>query len=191
MGRRRVRPQCVRPLCHRGIEGAADLKAEGGDGDGRITAGELAAFVQQKVERWARHTKGVLQKPVLIDNDKIADRMELVVADENYVPPVPRKYAEPADLLAAAWKEYFELEKMSPHPAVYAPHLWRQYQDTLLRYEALLRADDALSAERLTTPLQTLKGQIARARESLRLRCVDRVPGDAGPSRRRTDQNGG
>ena len=53
---------------------------------------------------------------------------------------------------------------MTPHPAVYSPSLWRRYQDTLVRYEQLLRAGDPTKktidlAGRLAGMEKTLKSE--------------------------------
>ena len=56
-------------------------------------------------------------------------------------------------------------------PAAYAPHLYRQYLETLLRYEQLLRAGDGAAA------------QMQRAAAGLRSAFVERAL-EKGPSGR-------
>jgi hypothetical protein len=70
----------------------------------------------------------------------------------------------PAEL-KTAWEEWSKLRTEVPAPAVYSPHLWRRYHDTLLRYEQLLRAGDPTKkAASLRTSLTRLKGRIGAAR---------------------------
>src|SRR5262249_49425764 len=127
-----------------GLKGAAKTK-----GDGRITAGGLAHYVIPRVERWALHNRDALQKPSLIDPDKLADSMELVTSDSNYAgsdPKLSDQVGAPEGL-ADAWDRREKLEQAVPHPSVYTPHWWRLYQDALLRYEVLLRAGSEKATE--------------------------------------------
>src|SRR5262249_11772554 len=61
-----------------------------------------------------------------------------------------------------AWKKFQTLSKQVPSPLVYTPHIWRQYQDTLIRYEQLLRAGDRRKAPDLKKDLDKLEEDIAR-----------------------------
>jgi hypothetical protein len=149
-----------------GLKGAADQSGEGGKTSGVIDAAKLADFVKRRVEQWVRHNKGALQTPVLIDNDKIASKMELVIPDSNYTAPKPGQPAVPEKQLKAAWDEFVKLnEKTSPHPSVLAPHLWRLYQDTLFRYQELLLAGDESNADRLGKNLDRLGDQIRASKD--------------------------
>ena len=48
----------------------------------------------------------------------------------------------PPQALQDAWNRCQELRSQPLSPATYTPHLWRTYQDALVRYEQLLRAGD-------------------------------------------------
>jgi Mg-chelatase subunit ChlD len=141
-----------------GLRGAAAT-------NGRVTARSLADYVTPAVERWVRHNRAALQRPVLLDPGGVAG-MELVVADGDYAgqdPGDPGPFSPP-DALRQAWQDRFELDRSTPHPAVNTPHWWRQYQDTLLRYEQLARAGDDQHAGALQKGLDDLKGRIQRGR---------------------------
>lgn len=129
-----------------GLRGAADDRREGGNGDRRVSAGELADYVDKKVPIWvkAAHNKAE-QTPLLLpsaEGRKRAESIELALARE---PDFPLPASEPLssetlEALRKAWEEEDELAGKVPSPAVYSPQLWRQYRDTLLRYEDLLLA---------------------------------------------------
>ena len=52
-----------------------------------------------------------------------------------------------------------------PSPATYTPALWAEYQDTLLRYERLLRAGDQAGAARMAGRLRDLELKIGQAEQ--------------------------
>jgi len=148
-----------------GMKGAADLKTNGGDGDGRLTAQELSSYVQKHVKHWVRHNRDALQEPVLLDPSELAGSMELVFAGDGYQPPDAQKASEFAvpDELMKAWAQSQELTKTSPPPSLYAPQLWRVYLDTLLRAETLFRQGDTDNATRQLTSLGDFRERIRQA----------------------------
>jgi hypothetical protein len=145
-----------------GLRGAADE-----DGNGRITADELADYVSKNVERWAAASRNALQKPFLLGGTERARSIELAVASSSYQPPDPRSapgYATP-DLakVREQWQKHEALRREVPTPYVYTPQLWRRYEDTLLLYEQLVRAgsDEVAKVE---ATLGRLEDEIARGR---------------------------
>jgi hypothetical protein len=162
-----------------GLKGAADLKEEGGDNAGIVNAKELADYVQKKVRHWVRHNRGALQTPVLIDPDNVAARMDLRTPEGNFKPEPPKEYPKLTGLLES-WKKRDELAARTPAPWVYTPQLWRQYQDTLLRYEQMLREGDTNNLNSLKTRLESLEREIAPAQhlapgvDGLPLECAER-----------------
>jgi hypothetical protein len=78
-----------------GLRGQADT-----NGDGRVSAAELAEYVRQRVDRWSRRVRGVRQTPELqgkgVDFDLAEARSEARPADL----PEPREYPK---WLAEAW----------------------------------------------------------------------------------------
>jgi Mg-chelatase subunit ChlD len=143
-----------------GLRGAADK-----DNHGSVTVQMLFKYVSDKVYEWARHNREALQTPILLGDLDLAADMELVRLPGAYQPGSP---SSPADLtktrLGKHWKDRADLEKQVPHPAAFAPLQWRQYQDTLFRYEALLRYGDEADADVLEGDLKKLKGEIEQAR---------------------------
>jgi hypothetical protein len=147
-----------------GLKGAAD-QSPTGDRNSRVTVGELYNYVRKQVTHWARHNREALQEPMLIDNGNLAGKTELVAADDGYIAPDPKTIPEfqvPRGL-EQAWTECQQLSQHVPAPYVYAPQQWRQYLDTLLRYEQLVRAEDEDSARRLLDELRRVKGNILQA----------------------------
>ncbi|HEY1860508.1 MAG TPA: hypothetical protein VGG61_09155, partial [Gemmataceae bacterium] len=76
-----------------------------------------------------------------------------------------------------AWEEYEELAagKTGFSPAFHSPHRWREYCETLLRYEQLLRAGDPTGkAAGLHERLRNQRGQMLKAEQDLqaKLLCV-------------------
>jgi hypothetical protein len=139
-------------------------------GRGRITALDLHNYVHKKVANWVRSNRDAVQEPVLLPGggkgEDLAGKMDLVVVEETYQPPNPRELwiSDPPQELLTAWKTFQDLEKETPSPAVYSPNLWRQYQEFLLRYEQMIRADDRGMASALTGKLDKLVQDIRAAR---------------------------
>jgi von Willebrand factor type A domain len=155
-----------------GLKGAANQEWPGEDTEGchfndpRISTQELAHYVQIQVARWVRHNRASDQQPFLIDNDGIAEGMELAGAEdykEEQAADLP-PWTGPADL-RSAWEAHDKLAGSSPPPYVYTPAQWREYEATLLRLEQLLRAGDAGAAtQHLHDRLDLLSEQIEQAR---------------------------
>jgi hypothetical protein len=146
-----------------GLKGAADPS-------GRINALNLCNYVQKNVTNWVRSNRNALQQPVLLPSgqqgkDRAAN-MDLVVVKDTYLPPNPKEIKEftPPDELLTAWKAFEKLQNEVPSPAVYTPNLWRQYQEYLLRYELLIRADDKAMANTMADKLKEVGSQINETR---------------------------
>src|SRR5262249_7567173 len=143
-------------------------------------------YVRDNVKRWAWHNRARLQTPVLFGTEEQAGKMELL-AYHDYKPVTEPDMAGDAgeqqknkkwrknrgekeeeekkdfDDLKKAWNECRDLEKIVPHPAVYTPHLWRRYLDTLLWAEALLRAGDTARTAKLLEGLPQLQKRMEDA----------------------------
>jgi hypothetical protein len=146
-----------------GLNGAADLPSEGGDGNGRVTALELFGFVQKKTkERAASMYDQAVQEPVLLPRDsagtELARSIELVMARSTDLPK-PGPESDVVTKMEPLWSQWQELRDQVPSPAVVNPQLWRRYQDTLVRYEQLVRAGDEEAAP-LLDDLRHLKEEI-------------------------------
>jgi hypothetical protein len=133
---------------------------------GRVTAASLAHYVEKEVHRWAWQNRSALQDPLLIDPSQMAEALELAPKTDR----VEELESKPVEVerfsgLDKVWQERFTLAAQVPPPAAYAPGLWRKYQDTLLRYEELLRADDSPAAGQRKKELGDLKDAIDKARQ--------------------------
>jgi hypothetical protein len=156
-----------------GLKGAADGAAsEDGTRDGRINAYELHKYVSDHVAAWVRRNRGAEQTPVLWPRkDKIGEQraraMHLTVVPTDYVAPVvtPLPVFVPPSALVDAWKRRDQVAAQVPPPGAYAPHLWRQYLDWLLRYEELLQAGEKDVSRTIPSRLRDLEQQIQYAQK--------------------------
>jgi len=83
------------------------------------------------------------------------------------LPPAPPDNASVPELLQAAWRLRDALESRAggrPSPVDYAPHLWREFQERLLAYAAMYRANGSGGTERL---VEALRGEMLTLPELL------------------------
>jgi hypothetical protein len=123
-----------------GLRGAADS-----NNNTRVSVDELFKYVHDKVVSWSHVNRGVEQKPVFIGDVELAEKVEINQVAAPYKErsgDAPGLNFNVPESLELAWKGWQALRKMTPHPSVYSPALWRRYQDLLVRYEQLLRAGD-------------------------------------------------
>jgi serine/threonine-protein kinase len=149
-------------FAHYIIEG---LRGAAADRNGRVDALSLYQYVAGNVTKWAWANRAALQTPVLLGGEERARGIELVVVRGKYQPAdaeVP--VFQVPTMLTAAWQSFRDLQQQVPPPAAYAPHLWRQYQETLLRYEQLIRAGDTRKTTDVYRRLNGLKDEIGKAR---------------------------
>jgi hypothetical protein len=143
---------------HAGLSGGADA-----DRDRRVTGWELIQYVRPRVTAWARDHRAALQEPVVLprgdEGERRANAMHLVMADAA-PPPAPLTLFEPPAELRQAWEEYRDLGRATPPPQAYTPHLWRQYEAWVLRYEQHLTAGDADGARVAREKATGLRRQI-------------------------------
>jgi hypothetical protein len=155
-----------------GLKGAADQKSEKGDSNGRVDALELFHYVQNHVQRWVWQNRERLQTPVMFggEDEQRAKSLELVnCGDYHAKDTIPDAYEEKIkqgyEDLQTAWGKCQELRRATPHPAAYAPQLWRRYLGVLLRAEQLWVSGDAEAAKKmLNDDLDDLQKKIVRSR---------------------------
>jgi hypothetical protein len=144
-----------------GLNGSADA-----DGNRRVTAGELVAFVTPRVSDWVRDNRGARQVPLLLPKSDGMNRvsaMHLVSVDKPTTTGVPEPF-EPPPELAAQWQEYRELAQATPPPTAYTPHLWRQYEAWTLRHEQHILAGDTDGAKIARANAAEVRRKIEAAR---------------------------
>ncbi|MCI0681408.1 MAG: hypothetical protein L0Y71_04825 [Gemmataceae bacterium] len=154
----------------RGLQGAADQD------DRRVTLAELADYVETKVSSWVLGNRDVEQTPVFLGDPAAAKGVELVRVDETAPDdvPAPDKSFEPSQKLVDAWTDWKRLHEGLAW--TYEPHLWRQYQEALLRWEYLERCD---CKERLSS-LQGLAGRLKKTIEAAQaLKFTERCLGNS------------
>lgn len=130
-----------------GLKGHADT-----DRDRRLTAWELFEHIRPQVHNWARDHRAALQTPVLLphaDGEHRARGILLATFErdsDEAATPAPTPFEPPAEL-EQLWKEYRSLTEATTSPISYAPHIWREYQAWILRYEHLLLTGTSEAAE--------------------------------------------
>ena len=130
-----------------------------------ISADELCKFVQTKVQDWVFENRlQAVQQPLLLPEEngrKLAEQIHLVMPAHPPEPSVPQQ--NHWERIRDAWNAYFELAKQVPSRAVYTPHLWRQYRDTLIRAEQLYRAHESEAGNNLLDHLSDLRDKMRLA----------------------------
>lgn len=147
-----------------GLYGMADAKPFG-DGDGRVGLGELAAYLDGEVDRWARLRFGESQRPVVFPaaSDGTDADWPLVSwtisTRAKPLDPTHMRRTPSLSWLAARWREAERLAN-----AVHTmPSLWQNYLQLLLRAEHLTRAGSGYARERsrVETLVERLEMQLA------------------------------
>ncbi|MFK7768206.1 MAG: caspase family protein [Mariniblastus sp.] len=130
-----------------GIKGAsADY-----NNNGRIDVEDIYRFTSVNVPRWVKSCYHVSQRPMLLPMgvagvNRAAD-FELSEVAHGYQPPKAEAHAPIADhQLKKIWKSYLALKAHPLKPYTYTPARWRQYEQTILRYEQLIRANEIVEA---------------------------------------------
>lgn len=153
-----------------GLKGDADRK--GGAGTNHIDALELFEYVKKNVQDWATRNREREQEPQLIDESKVAEKTSLVYAKSYTRKPLPTLEERQAELetwerdCVEMWHGCQTLAKAIPPPWATAPHLWRQYLDTLLRVEELFLAGDKANAETLLKKSEQQVKQLEQSRST-------------------------
>ncbi|MBM3993841.1 MAG: hypothetical protein FJ303_06770 [Planctomycetes bacterium] len=142
---------------------AEALKGDGHEANSKVTALSLFKYVEKKVDTWAQANRARKQTPLLLGGEDRANAIRIVHIAKAYNSE-PEKIAAPKLDVAGldeAWNAWRRLrDTTAPH--VVAPHLWRAYQDTLLRYESLLRCGDPTDkAPELKARLRELEADLA------------------------------
>ena len=139
------------------------LRGEGMSADEPITVSGLFEYVKKNVNDWAKVNRAREQIPFLIGGGRDPDLGRVVQGkDETPKTPTIAKFNPAA--LRSDWEAWQSLKK-NYAPQVYAPHYWRLYQETLLRYEQLLRAGDPTNkADGLKKKLASLEDDIKAAK---------------------------
>lgn len=139
-----------------GLNGAADR------GAGRITAVDLFEYLKRELPKWSQANRDVEQLPVLLPAGSGADRAGKLDLAGGGGGTTAKPPAEPEALLAAwddHWKTAEEIAGNAARPPeAFDPLAWREYLDTLLRYEHLLRLGEKPDA--LERRLGVLEGQL-------------------------------
>jgi hypothetical protein len=145
-----------------GLQGAADGAVAEDGRDGQVSAYELHKYTSDHVAQWARRNRGAEQTPVLWPRkdhigEQRARRIQLTPVPEGYkptaAPEMPAVFNPPTALMQA-WEQRQLLLEQVPAPSIYAPQLWRAYNDTLLRWESLLVAGETRASAKLAGRLR-------------------------------------
>jgi hypothetical protein len=139
------------------------LQGAGHGAHERVTAWSLFKYVEGKVDQWVQTNRARRQTPLLLGDESLARELEIAYVTEAIAEPAVPMRTVDSDGLKVEWTKWRDLARARFAP-VCAPHLWRLYQDLLLRYEQLVRAGDPTgkSAE-LRSTLARLHGDFIAA----------------------------
>jgi hypothetical protein len=152
-------------------------KAAGPEG---LTLAKLHSYLSANVRKWVWNARGAIQEPMLLPEPPArggrdsgparldASRVHLASAFAAQAQEPPQFDSES---LKKEWVRFGQLEALVPHPAVYAPQRWREYLDSLTRYEELVRAAGAAAgspAEQMARRLGSLVAEL-RAGQFLKI----------------------
>jgi hypothetical protein len=144
-----------------GLAGAADTNS-----DNRLSAAEVIAFATRHTREWARDRRGAMQVPEVFpstDADSRAVGMSLGVTDgPPAADPLPADFTPPARW-AEMWDRFKELNVTDPHPATFAPLLWREYLGWVMRADR--RLADGAEWGRAGEQAERVRQSIIAARE--------------------------
>lgn len=149
-----------------GLKGPADA-----DHDQRLTAWELFDYLRPRVHDWARDHRAALQTPVLLPRGEEGERRarDIFITTAERHPAAPSTAAptpfDPPPELEQIWAEYLSLANASPSPLTYAPHLWREYEAWVLRFEQLLLNGTSEAAEEVRAKAADARRRIEAARK--------------------------
>lgn len=143
------------------IEG---LKGAGHDRQTNVTAQSLFDHVKASVDTWAQANRARNQTPILLAAETRAMKIDLVhianTHEKKSLPPTPLNL----EALKTEWTRWKEL-KSGQAAFVNSPHIWRLYQDNLLRFEQLQRAGDPTrKAHEVKKTLDTLYNYLTTKR---------------------------
>ncbi|MCC9606827.1 hypothetical protein LOC68_15910 [Blastopirellula sp. JC732] len=141
------------------------------DDDGRIDAGELFRYVDSELMQFAaanhNRRQNVMLLPLGDEGTTRADAFDLGVLRPGYEPekaPTPIPVTE-WEWMTEFWQQQTSLAQAKPSVLRFAPHIWRRYQETLLRMESLLIAGDVANASRLRSSASELANALENGRQ--------------------------
>ncbi len=176
----------------RGFRGSAD-KSPWGNRDGTITLGELAAYLQTRVDEWATAVFGMRQTPILLPRGS-AGELSLAWAGD-VEPRLELPTATPVDdwWLSERWQAADRMRDMGVSER---PAMWANYESLLMRSEQLRQAgsdysdfqgnNDAL-AEQVESTLRLSPTMVLAVAPDIRLARSPREKLDPEQRQRRTD----
>lgn len=147
-----------------GLRGAAQDR----NNDNRLDAWELFEFVSQEVSGWAEGRGTARQTPMILPRGDVgkqrAKGIDLRIASVQYSPqtpvgPIATKYTNEVRKL---WTLYNNQLQKTAKPFLSQPSLWREYESTLLRFEALASfgEDEGLNVLRKRLRFLSLKSEM-------------------------------
>lgn len=132
----------------RGLRGTADAKPWG-NANGRVGLRELAAYLADRVDRWALATLGDRQTPVLFSPQSDRDADASLAWAVSHSPAIEIQTNLEADndtWLAERWRA---AERLRPTAIRERPLLWSSYLQLLMRAEQLRTAGTAFRDEQV------------------------------------------
>jgi hypothetical protein len=174
---------------HLGLAGAADLRSEGGNGNGRVSLRELVSYLEKQTVRRTEHFLADAQRPMLIPenpaNFDVAWRLNhrtlrnLQTRVQQTIPAQPRVSAAERQEL---WRRRDELWAVQPYR--FDPLAWRDFEQQLLWLEQLAESGPGYDSETVRVARETtrrgnqLVERLARARSQPALRSYAQLFSD-------------
>jgi len=112
-------------------------------GERRITLQGLFDYLENKVSAWVKSNRDVEQHPILLQGKSSPNQVELarITEPDSQLAADTRGPIKLAEL-EKGWEDWEKLQTSVPAPWTFAPHLWRRYQEAMLRWEYLVRLGD-------------------------------------------------
>ncbi len=143
-----------------GLAGGADA-----NGDSRLSADELIDFTTRQTRTWARDQRAALQVPEVLPtaDTRHRDMFLGVVEKPTTLDPLPATFAPPP-AWEAMWAHFAELDKSTPHPAAFAPQLWREYTGWVMRSDCALADGNDTASVKAADAAEQVRLKILAAR---------------------------
>lgn len=139
-----------------GLAGDADDKANGGNGDRKVSLHELRDYLQHHVDRWARFHRGDRQRPILLPARAEDFSLAWALAPKKRSIPASQEAISPPVVsearLSRLWQDYARLAERKPYHR--DPIAWHEFERQLLWLEAANQSGKHY--ERAARQLETL-----------------------------------
>ncbi|ADB16484.1 von Willebrand factor type A [Pirellula staleyi DSM 6068] len=157
-----------------GLAGAADARASGGNGNGRVSLHELLHYTTDRVEKWTKAHRGLPQQPMLVPSTTPDVNLAYAMSTSSWrkldAQSKRQESAPPVVAVATLTKLWKTHDRLAAERVYrFDPIGWRHFQHQLLRLEQLTTAGDAYRqqaidlATQLSSQCDALDSRLAAA----------------------------